>query len=119
MRLTVQPDALGFLRATVVDGPPIIGWWLEQDVQQSVGDCDELLSLIDAVRAGRPHPDVENGVYEGTGNSHTLTLRPDGARLETEFAEPPARADLTLDEVARAITAWREALLAQPGQRLA
>jgi hypothetical protein len=108
MRLETAIDEHGLRRATVIDGPRILGWFLEQDVQNCFSTCDKLLAIIDDVRAGRTPPDAEpDGSWEGTGNAHTLTVRPTGAHISNEFAVPEERAEVSLDDLASAITAWR------------
>jgi uncharacterized protein YacL (UPF0231 family) len=97
-----EQDERGYPRVRAAPPCEVLGWFLEQDVQGNAAKCHRLLGLIEEARSGRrPH-------WQGTGNAHTLTLTPSGARVENEFVEPLTACDLPLDELAAAVRGWLE-----------
>ena len=106
MQLRLYKDDRGVPRAEVPPPREALGWWLAQDIQSDRDACDELLSVIQDIRSGK------RAEWEGTGNVHTITITPEGARIETEFAEPPRTAEVSLDELEDALRRWK-ALISQ------
>jgi uncharacterized protein YacL (UPF0231 family) len=101
MDIRLYRDPQGLPRAQAAPPHEVVGWWLEQDVQQDPATCDAVLAGIAAVRAG------QTPEWTGTGNAHTVTLTARGARIESEFAEPPAAAECSLDELQDAVSRWQ------------
>lgn len=108
MQLRLYKDERGIPRAEAPPPQEALGWWLNQDIQRDLGACDEVLSVIQDIRAGR----LAN--WEGTGNVHTITITREGARIETEFAVPPRTAEVSLDELQEAISRWKELITQDP-----
>lgn len=102
-------DRNGRPRVHVPASKEALRGWLEQDIQgnpESIdAECNEIFAIIRDVRSG------QISGWEGTGNAHALTITPRGARIETEFAEPPAVADLSLDELEESLSKWRMLIL--------
>jgi hypothetical protein len=89
-------------RARAHAEPPceVLGWFLEQDVQADEIYCRELITTIEEIEIGIGER------WEDVGNAHRLTLSPTGAEIESEYAEPTARCELTLTELRDVLTAW-------------
>ena len=88
----------------------LLGRFLEADIQGSNGMCDEVLSALDDIAAGRRKR------WQMTGNAHTLTLSKRRARIHAEFGRSP---DLILSPAAlrQALLEWRLLLDRKPSRR--
>ncbi len=100
MEIELYQDSDGYPRAKTTPDNKAISWYLEGDVQSNPQWINELIRLIDLVKAGNiPY-------WQGTGNAFTLILASDKARVESEFATPPITTELSLDELREILTAW-------------
>ena len=97
-------DEHGFRCAVVVPPCPAVELLLLDDVQGYQGYCQELIAHLDAVQRG------DEKSWVGAGNSSTLTIKPDGARIENEYAIPNVDCDLSLEDVRVALVAWLQFL---------
>jgi uncharacterized protein YacL (UPF0231 family) len=102
MALHLHRDSVGELRAQSSPPHELLGHFLEDDVQQSMSYCREILAAIDQVSSGEMHS------WEQTGNAHTLTLYPDRAIIEAEFDDSAAPCHLSLSELRDAVRRWLE-----------
>jgi len=91
-------DDRGRLRAAPGAFPSLLADFLETDVRDNPGRCDQLLEDIAEARRGK--------VFEAYGNLYVLGAGPDGAVIENGDDEtvPPLR--LSLDALEQALTAW-------------
>ena len=72
-------DQTGYCRVDPGDVHPLIAAYLEQDVQQDLHFCQELLGVVDEVKGGR------RGEWEATGNAHTVTIQPGVVVIRNEW----------------------------------
>jgi hypothetical protein len=79
---------------------PLIAAYLEQDVQGSTGTCQELISILDEIKEGRLRE------WSGTGNAHTVTIRPDIVVIHNEWDESLGDAYLAHNVFRDCIEAW-------------
>lgn len=103
-------DDDGVPRAETGRKERLLGRFLEADIQGGSGMCAEVLSALDDIAAGRRKR------WQLTGNAHTLTLSKLRARIHAEFGRA---ADLVLpvDELRRALLAWKALLGRKPPRR--
>jgi len=102
-------DAKGDPRAATGRDQRLLGLFLESDIQGSGGICDEVLSALDDIAAGRCKR------WQMTGNAHSLILSKRRARIHAEFGKSP---DLILSpaELRQALLEWK-LLLGRKGPR--
>lgn len=93
-------DAAGFPRVDVRDMPPLIGAYLEQDVQSDSASGREIIQALDDVIAGR------RADWAGTGNAHTITIRPDCVVIHNDWDETADDATLPPLAFRQCIVAW-------------
>jgi hypothetical protein len=95
-------DDRGRLRVVPGAFPLLLADFLETDVRENSGHCDQLLEDLADARRGKP--------FEAYGNLYVLGAGPDGAVIEngSDHTVPPLR--LSLDTVEQALTAWRAAM---------
>ena len=103
-------DARGDLRAETGRDQRLLGRFLEADIQGSNGMCDEVLSALDDIAAGRRKR------RQMTGNAHTLTISKRRARIHAEFGRA---SDLLLTpaELRQALLEWKTLLKLKPRHR--
>ena len=103
-------DAKGDPRAETGRDQRLLGRFLEADIQDSNGMCDEVLSALDDIAAGRGKR------WQMNGNAHTLTLSKRRARIHAEFGRS---SDLILSPAAlrQALLEWRLLLDRKPFRR--
>jgi len=110
LRGTYYRDERGMPHADFDSPCEVVGWFLEQDVQNSVSTCDELIAIVDETKASRSR-------YHTNGNAHTITIDDGGVRIETDYADPARSAILTLDEFRRAVLDWKVLVVGAPADR--
>jgi hypothetical protein len=98
----IYRDDRGRMHAVPGAFPPLLADFLETDVRENPGRCDQLLEDLAEARRGKP--------FEAYGNLYVLGAGPDGAVIKNGYDEttPPLR--LSLDTVEQALTAWRAAM---------
>lgn len=106
MRFFIDDD--GNPRAVAAPPKQALGWFLEDDVQGAPNSCRLILEEIERVERG------EIDMWEGTGNAHTVTVRPDGVTIVNEFADDSEPAEVSVDEFRVALTRWRDLILTLP-----
>jgi hypothetical protein len=84
----------------MVESGDLLAQYLVSDVQESPEVTLLLLELVDQVASG----DLES--WEGTGNAFTLTLTPEGARIQPEFGEDTEPRHVSLDDLREALEDW-------------
>jgi uncharacterized protein YacL (UPF0231 family) len=94
-------DEKGYCRVDANGLHPLIGAYLEQDVQGDLGECQELLGIIEDVKAGRQ---VE---WSGTGNAHTVIIGPDVVVIHNEWDDSLGDARLPLVVFRECVEVWK------------
>ena len=94
-------DEEGYCRVDAKDLHPLIAAYLEQDVQGDPVACQELFGILEEVEHGRR---VE---WSGTGNAHTVTIRPDAVVIHNEWDDSLGDAHLPRDVFRGCIEAWQ------------
>ena len=95
-------DVSGYHRVDANDVHPLIGSYLEQDVQRYPTACDEVLKSLE---------EVEKGIrdsWSGTGNAHTVTIDPDGVSIVNEWDDSFGMARLSHSVFRQSVEAWRQ-----------
>jgi hypothetical protein len=105
VKLDLYRDGQGLPRARGEGPDDLLARFLESDVQGSVITAYDILGMLDRVESG------ETGRWEGTGNAHTLTLTPGGARIQDELEDDTETLHLPLAELRDALNAWVGLLL--------
>jgi uncharacterized protein YacL (UPF0231 family) len=93
-------DNHGLLRAEFGDRGGVLGSFLEQDIQGSVASCKHFLELIAEMEQGRRKE------WSGTGNAHTVTIRPDGVVIENAWDETLPVSRVSLQEFKECLSEW-------------
>lgn len=93
-------DDMGFPRVEVLGGHPNIGTYLEQDIGSSIRGCQGCISVVEDVEAGRL-PE-----WSGTGNAHTVTIRPGGVTIENVWDESQGVAEMSIPEFKQCLGSW-------------
>jgi hypothetical protein len=102
MRRGIYRDTRDRLRASPEVFPSMLADFLETDVRDDPGRCEELLNgLSDA--CGGQH-------FEAYGNLYELEAGPDGALLRNGCDDRRAPLRLALADLRRALAAWRRAI---------
>ncbi len=97
-------DSSGYCRVDANDVHPHIAAYLEQDVQSDVAYCREMTALIDEVTSGK------RDRWSGTGNAHTVTLRPGEVSITNEFDDSLGSAKIPLDVFRKCIDVWKDCI---------
>ncbi|MEQ1965368.1 hypothetical protein ABLB69_19995 [Xenorhabdus khoisanae] len=84
----------------------VLADFLIGDVQRDVAYTDELISLCDSVSNGK------SPLWEGTGNAHTVTIKPDGVEIFNEYTEESLEI-ATIEEFKGYLEKWKELLLSR------
>ncbi|WP_047686074.1 MULTISPECIES: YacL family protein [Xenorhabdus] len=84
----------------------VLADFLIGDVQADVSYTDELISLCDSVSNG------ESSLWEGTGNAHTVTIKPDSVEIFNEYTEESLEI-ATIEEFKSYLEKWKELLLSR------
>lgn len=100
MQVAMFMDADGSLRANVAAPCEVLGWFLEQDVQNDIAWGRELISIVDNVVTGK------RSTWQGTGNAHTLTLTPGEAHIENEYTQDVRPCSISPDTFKQVLTDW-------------
>ena len=100
MQLEFHRDAEGAARARCKGRGRAVAGFLESDLQESAAAAQEILRALDEVESGR------RASWERTGNSHTLTLSPEGATIQNEMAEDARPYHLSLPALRQAVADW-------------
>jgi hypothetical protein len=102
MRKGIYRDTRDRLRASPEVFPSMLADFLETDVRDDPGRCEELLNgLSDA--CGGQH-------FEAYGNHYELEAGPDGALLRNGCDDRRAPLRLAVADLRRALAAWRRAI---------
>jgi|SRR5271163_805785 uncharacterized protein YacL (UPF0231 family) len=103
-------DSNGYCRVVSNGLHPLVGAYLEQDVQSDLAACDELIALIDDIVGGRRE------CWTGTGNAHTVIMKADGVSLINEYDDSLGIGHIPLDVFRKCIETWRECISVQHGR---
>ena len=93
-------DEQGFRRVDPNGLHPLIASYLEQDVQGSRSACQELVGIIAEVADGC------RTEWSGTGNAHTVTIRPGVVVIHNEWDDSLGDARLPLGLFLDCVEAW-------------
>lgn len=93
-------DASGYCRVDAADMHPLIGSYLEQDVQNSRATCDELKTILNEVSTGT------RDEWEGTGNAHTLTIHRDGVTIDNIWDDSLGTANMSIELFRSCVEEW-------------
>ncbi len=99
-------DEHGYSCAEVETEHHLIAWFLKDDVQGSLYSVNEYLELCEAVK------NDELPEWEGTGNAHTVTIKPDGVEIFNEYTEESVTIS-TIEEFKGYLEKWKELLLSR------
>jgi len=102
MDLEFSYDKQGFRKVETSIGHEVLGWFLEQDIQGCIEDCEELLQTCDKIEKG------VSDSWKGTGNAHTIIVTKDNVTIVTEFAIPETSCSISLQEFQMAIKKWQD-----------
>jgi hypothetical protein len=95
-------DDCGRLRTVPGTFAPLLADFLETDVRDNPGRCDQLLADLAEARRGKP--------FEAYGNLYVLAAGPDGAVIENGSDETVTPLRLSLDTLEQALTTWYAAM---------
>ncbi|HEK0623175.1 hypothetical protein A0O00_03755 [Proteus mirabilis] len=84
----------------------VLADFLSGDVQGSLYSVNEYLELCEAVK------NDELPEWEGTGNAHTVTIKPDGVEIFNEYTEESVTIS-TIEEFKGYLEKWKELLLSR------
>jgi hypothetical protein len=104
-KLDFYRDEQGYPRTRGAAEDDLLARFLESDIQGSEATASFFLGLLDRVESG----ELEH--WEGTGNAHTLTLTPEGARIEAEWELEPRELELSHSDLREALNGWIALLL--------
>ncbi len=90
------------LRASSEAFPTLLADFLEKDVSDHPGWCDELLAGLDRARRGES--------FVASGNVYALCADPSTVEIRNGFDDAIEPLRLSLGDVERALTAWRRAI---------
>jgi hypothetical protein len=93
-------DEKGLRRVEVIDGHPNIGSFLEEDIQDSAVACQECIAAAEGVEAGNL-PE-----WSGTGNAHTVTIRPGGVSIENVWDDSQGVGEMSIPEFKQCLGSW-------------
>lgn len=72
--------------------------------------CEDLLSVAQEIRNGG------NKEFHKAGDAHTVHISTSGVLIQSQYREPPAQCELSLNDFVTAIQKWK-ALLEQHSRR--
>ena len=97
-------DFNGYCRVDSKDIHPLIGAYLEQDIQNDLMACQEMIDLLDDVSHGR------RDRWTGTGNAHTVTLQPSEVSISNEYDESLGVAKMPINVFRSCIESWKKCI---------
>ncbi|HEY0514128.1 MAG TPA: YacL family protein [Thermoanaerobaculia bacterium] len=100
MQLEFYWDAAGDARARCKGPGRAVAGFLESDLQGGAASAHEVLRAVEEVQAGRAPS------WQRTGNSHTLTLSPEGAAIRNENDEDATPYVLPLPAFHEVVADW-------------
>jgi uncharacterized protein YacL (UPF0231 family) len=104
-------DSNGFCRVDANDVHPLISAYLEQDVQSNEAYCQEMTTLIDEVASGN------RDCWSGTGNAHTVTVRPGEVSIKNEYDDSFGNAKISLDVFRKCIDVWKNCISSESNRK--
>uniref|UniRef100_UPI0036DF1CBA hypothetical protein n=1 Tax=Photorhabdus sp. RM322S TaxID=3342825 RepID=UPI0036DF1CBA len=99
-------DERGHCRAKAETENHLIISFLEFDVQSSLYGTNEYISLCESVSNG------ELPQWEGTGNAHTITIKPDGVEIFNEYTEESLKIT-SIEEFKGYLEQWKALILSK------
>ncbi|MBS9424042.1 YacL family protein [Photorhabdus caribbeanensis] len=99
-------DKHGYSCAEAETEHHLIAWFLKDDIQGSLYGVNEYLDLCESVKNG------ELPQWKGTGNAHTVTIKPDGVEIFNEYTEESLQI-ATIEEFKGYLERWKELLLSR------
>ncbi|WFQ80401.1 hypothetical protein PXH59_04400 [Xenorhabdus sp. SF857] len=104
MRFFIDKD--GYPGVDIEYDRHVLADFLSGDIQGSMYSVDELIDLCKSVKSG------EIPQWEGTGNAHTVTIKPDGVEIFNEYTEEILIIS-TIEEFKGYLEKWKELLLSR------
>ncbi|MDC9595221.1 hypothetical protein [Xenorhabdus sp. IM139775] len=104
MKFYIDKD--GYSRAEAGEEYRLVAWFFNDDVQGSLHGVEEYISWCESVSNG------ELPQWEGTGNAHTVTIKPDGVEIFNEYTEESLEI-ATIEEFKGYLEKWKELLLSR------
>ena len=101
MRNAIYRDNRDRLRASSEAFPSMLADFLETDVRENPGWCEELLRGLDQAWGGER--------FEAYGKMYALEAGPMGAELRNGYDDRRAPLRLAIADLKRALAAWRRA----------
>ncbi|MBC8946389.1 hypothetical protein [Xenorhabdus indica] len=104
MRFFIDKD--GYPAIDIDYNRHVLADFLSGDIQGSIYSANELIDLCESIK---------NGVlplWEGTGNAHTVTIKPDGVEIFNEYTEESLKI-ATIEEFKGYLEKWKELLLSR------
>jgi uncharacterized protein YacL (UPF0231 family) len=101
MSIKIYKHRLGHPQFDLPKSLEILAWYLEQDIQKSVFCCDEIMKAAELVQKG------EIDFWKGTGNAHTVTIKPESVTIVNEFSDEVDSCLITTNEFKNAVLSWR------------
>lgn len=102
MRKGIYRDHYDRLRASPDVFPSMLADFLETDVRDDPGWCEELLHGLNEAHGGQR--------FEAYGNLYELRAGPEGALLRNGCDDRRAPLKLAVADLRRALSAWRQAI---------
>nr|WP_071823893.1 YacL family protein [Serratia sp. FGI94] len=99
-------DERGHCRVKTEKEHHLIYSFLEEDIQSSLYGVSEYISACGTVNNGHI-PE-----WEGTGNSHTITIRQDGVEIFNEYTEESLTIP-TIEKFKSYLENWKELILSK------
>ena len=97
-------DANGYFRVEANDVHPLIGAYLEQDLQGDQAACQQMTAVLDEVSSGR------RARWSGTGNAHTVNIQDHEVLIINEYDDSLGPAKIPLNVFRQCIEAWKKCI---------
>jgi uncharacterized protein YacL (UPF0231 family) len=95
-------DPQGYPRAEYSSPHEVLGWYLEQDIQCSEVNCEEILRACDQIVSGNEQE------WGGVGNAHDISITADRVRIENLFSDVVFSCELTVEDFRQVVQSWKE-----------
>ncbi|CAQ83261.1 MULTISPECIES: hypothetical protein [Photorhabdus] len=104
MRFFIGKD--GYLEVDIEYERHVLADFLSGDVQGSLRGVNEYISLCESVN------NSELPQWEGTGNAHTVTIKPDGVEIFNEYTEESLKIT-SIEEFKGYLEQWKALILSK------
>ncbi|EYU13187.1 hypothetical protein [Photorhabdus aegyptia] len=104
MKFYIDKD--GYCSVDADEENRLVEWFLKDDIQGCLHTANEYIAACNSVENG------QNPKWEGTGNAHTVTIKPDGVEIFNEYTEESLQI-ATIEEFKGYLERWKELLLSR------